>query len=65
MITIDDFEMNPSNYIWLQNGVIVVDSQFDKFFIGNKELLLTCLEDNIRDDEICYNDAIADYKKSL
>lgn len=65
MITIDDFESNPSNYVWVQNGTMVIDSRFDEFFLGNKELLLACLEDNMTDDEIDYNEAIADYKKSL
>lgn len=65
MITIEDFEVNPSNYVWVRNGTVVIDSWFDEFFMGNKKLLLTCIEDNMTDDKINYNEAVSDYKKSL
>ena len=64
IITIDDFEINPSQYIWVNNGTIVIDSIFDRLFLGNIKLLLSCIEDNMTDDEIDYFGAIEDYKKS-
>lgn len=64
MITIEDFEVNPSHYVWVNKGVLVIDSMFDKFFLGNKKLLLACIEDNMTDSEINYYSAVEDYKKS-
>ena len=63
MITIKDFEKSPSEYVWMNNkGQIVIGSKFDREFMGNKKLLLACLEDHINHDyTINYYDAIHDY----
>lgn len=63
-ITINDFEWNPSQYVWLNNGQLTIDSMFNKYFLGNKNLLLACIEDNMTDTEINYYEAINDYRES-
>ena len=66
MITIEDFEAMPSIHIWLRNGSIAIDSRFDEYFLGDKQLLLSCIEDNIKESDdgeyIDYYKAIKKYK---
>ncbi|MEW6096242.1 MAG: hypothetical protein AB1567_06925 [bacterium] len=66
MLSLKDFEDNPSHYIYLRPGQIVYESLFEKNFNGNLKLLLDSIEDNIFIDEegeekIDYDNAIRDY----
>ena len=65
-MTLKDFEDEPSRYIWMRDGKIVYDSIFKKEFEGNLNLLLSCIEDNIYEDDcnINYHQAVMDYKVS-
>jgi len=63
-ITIKDFERNPADYLWMKNDTLVIDSIFQKSFLGDLKTLLCCVEDNIKDDGIDYLQAITDYKKN-
>jgi len=64
-MTIQDFEADPSKYIWGDDCRITVDSIFEREFNGDLKLLLTCCEDNATFDEINYYQAVDDYKNSL
>jgi len=65
-MTLKDFEDEPSRYIWMRDGKIVYDSIFKKEFEGNLNLLLSCIEDNIYEDDcnINYHQSVMDYKAS-
>ena len=65
MMTIQDFENDPSHYIWGDDCRITVDSFFEKKFDGDLKLLLDCCEDNRMFDEINYYQAVEDYKRRL
>ena len=61
MITIKDFEDNPSNYIYGNDLTLHIDSIFEKEFNGNLDLLCDCCADNATCDGINYYEAIRDY----
>jgi hypothetical protein len=66
MITIKDFEENPSQYAWVNNkSQLVIDSIFNREFTGNIDLLLACVEDHMTDTEINYVEAIKDYHETM
>jgi len=64
MLTIKDFEDNPSNYIWGDDVTLHIDSIFNSAFDGNINLLVACCEDNAMPDGINYYEAVRDYEKS-
>jgi hypothetical protein len=61
MITIKEFEDNPSRYIWGNDCKIHIDSIFSEEFAGNLNLLVTCCEDKATPDGINYYQAVKDY----
>lgn len=65
MITIEDFEAEPSRWIYLVNGTITYDSRLENLFLGDLKLLFACIEDHTGDEEINYYEAIKDYNKSV
>lgn len=62
VITIENFECEPSHYVWMNKGTLVIDSIFQRSFLGNLNLLMSCLEDHADDESIEYYDAIEEYK---
>ena len=74
MTTIEIFEDDPSNCIWMDNGVINYESRFGREFNGDLKLLLSCVEGNVYEDgkdeewaeeHIDYKKTIKDYKEAL
>lgn len=61
MITIKNFEDDPSHYIYGDDCRLTVDSMFEREFAGNLQLLVDCCADNARPDGINYYKAIRDY----
>jgi hypothetical protein len=63
MITINDFEGDPSNYIWGDDCQLHIDSIFQKEFDGNLNLLIACCEDNATPEGVNYCEAIKQFRK--